>query len=168
MNITKKNKRNRFTFTLKTTLAAAAVVMIPVLAGCAAGTQEETVQTTMADTAEVSGAETVTGTNAPGTYRQVSSEEAAQMMESEKDYIILDVRRQDEFSSGHIPGAINIANETISEDSVKDVLPDKDQRIFIYCRSGNRSKQASEKLAQMGYNNIIEFGGIRSWKGAIE
>ena len=102
-----------------------------------------------------------------GEYRQVSSAEAQKLMGSESDYIILDVRRADEYASGHIPGAINVANETIVDKEPKE-LPDKDQLILVYCRSGNRSKQASQKLANMGYTNIVEFGGIGEWAGEIE
>ena len=87
------------------------------------------------------------------------------MMEKESGYIILDVRTQEEFEEKHIVGAINIPNEAIGSDDIPE-LPDKDQLIFVYCRSGNRSKQASEKLAKLGYTNIIEFGGINSWTGA--
>ena len=86
---------------------------------------------------------------------------------TDNDYIILDVRRDDEYAEGHIPGAINVANEDIS-DTEPSELPDKTQTIYVYCRSGNRSKQASEKLAALGYENIIEFGGIMDWTGDIE
>lgn len=102
--------------------------------------------------------------NGANSYRQVSSEEAATMMEEETDYIILDVRTQEEYEAAHIPGAICIPNETIGDEKI-EALPDKDQLILIYCRSGNRSKQASEKLAKQGYTNIVEFGGINSWTG---
>ena len=98
------------------------------------------------------------------TYGQVSPEEAAAMMEEETDYIILDVRTQEEYETAHIPGAICIPNETIGTGDIPE-LPDKDQLILVYCRSGNRSKQASEKLAKQGYTNIVEFGGINSWTG---
>lgn len=86
------------------------------------------------------------------------------MMEKEKDYIILDVRRPDEFAEKHIPGAINIPNEIIGTEEIKE-LPNKKQLILVYCRSGNRSKQASEKLVKLGYTNIVEFGGIIDWTG---
>ena len=98
------------------------------------------------------------------TYRQVSPEEAAAMMEEETDYIILDVRTQEEYETAHIPGAICIPNETIGTEDIPE-LPDKEQLILVYCRSGNRSKQASEKLVNQGYTNIVEFGGINSWTG---
>lgn len=98
------------------------------------------------------------------TYRQVNAEEAAIMMEEESSYIILDVRTAQEYSEKHIPGAINIPNETIGTEDIPE-LPDKEQLILVYCRSGNRSKQASEKLVKLGYTNIVEFGGINDWTG---
>ena len=97
-------------------------------------------------------------------YRQVTMEEAAAMMREESGYIILDVRTAEEYSEKHIPGAINIPNETIGADDIPE-LPDKDQLILIYCRSGNRSKQAADKLVKLGYTNIVEFGGINDWTG---
>ena len=97
-------------------------------------------------------------------YRQINMDEAITMMEEESSYIILDVRTPEEFADNHIPGAINIPNETISTEEIPE-LPDKDQLILVYCRSGNRSKQASEKLAALGYTNIVEFGGINDWPG---
>ena len=86
------------------------------------------------------------------------------MMAKDDGHVIVDVRRQDEYDAGHIPGAILIPNESIDKERPKD-LPDLDQIIFVYCRSGRRSKEASEKLAQMGYKNIYEFGGIITWPG---
>jgi rhodanese-related sulfurtransferase len=91
-------------------------------------------------------------------------EDAIAIMEEETGYILLDVRTPEEFRENHIPGAMNIANETIGPEVIQQ-LPDRDQLILVYCRSGNRSKQASEKLADMGYTNIVEFGGINSWPG---
>lgn len=107
------------------------------------------------------------GCNAPvesGSYLQISTRDAIAMMEEETDYIILDVRTAEEFKERRIPGAINIPNETIGNDEIPE-LPDKEQLILVYCRSGNRSKQASEKLAALGYTNIVEFGGINDWPG---
>ena len=89
------------------------------------------------------------------------------MMEKDDGHIIVDVRRQDEYDEGHIKGAILIPNESISDKKPKE-LPDLDQIILIYCRSGRRSKEASQKLADMGYTNIYEFGGINTWTGEIE
>ena len=97
-------------------------------------------------------------------YRQISTDEAIAMMEEENDYIILDVRTPEEFAEKHIPDAINIPNETIGTEEIPE-LPDKEQLILVYCRSGNRSKQASEKLVRLGYTNIVEFGGINDWPG---
>ena len=84
-------------------------------------------------------------------------------MDSEKDYIILDVRTQEEYSQGHIPNAILIPHYSISDES-KEILKDKEQLILVYCRSGNRSKVAAEALTELGYTNVVEFGGINDWK----
>ena len=104
------------------------------------------------------------GNKAEVSYTQIGMDEAVSMMEEEKDYIILDVRTPKEFAEKHIPGAINIPNETIGNDEIEE-LPEKEQLILVYCRSGNRSKQASVKLAALGYTNIYEFGGINEWTG---
>lgn len=101
----------------------------------------------------------------PG-YRQINMDEAIAMMEGESDYILLDVRTPEEFAEKHIPGAINIANETIGSEEIPE-LPDKGQLILVYCRSGNRSKQASQKLADLGYTDIVEIGGINDWPGEV-
>ena len=100
-------------------------------------------------------------------YKSISMSEAEDMMKNEKDYIILDVRTAEEYKEGHIPNAINVANETIGEDEIAE-LPDKDQLIMVYCRSGRRSKLAASKLVKLGYTNIVEIGGIIDWKGDIE
>ncbi len=100
------------------------------------------------------------------TYTQINQEKAREMMTADDGHIIVDVRRADEYASGHIPGAILIPNESIGTEQ-PDQLPDKDQIILIYCRSGNRSKQAAQKLANMGYTNIYEFGGINTWTGEV-
>ena len=99
-----------------------------------------------------------------GTYRQITAQEAAELMESETGYIVLDVRTPAEYAERHIPGAINVPNETIGSTSPEQ-LPDRKQLILVYCRSGNRSKQAADKLVALGYTNIVEFGGINSWPG---
>ena len=114
------------------------LVTLLLLAGCAAPTQE-----------------------ASG-YRQISMEEAIAIMEEESGYIILDVRTAEEFREKHIPGAVNIANEQIGNEQIPQ-LPDKDQLILVYCRSGRRSKLAAQDLADLGYTNVKEFGGIIDW-----
>lgn len=101
------------------------------------------------------------------TYTSISMREAKEIFKQDGTYMIVDVRRPDEFETGHIPGAINIPNEEIGTEQISE-LPDKNQTIYIYCRSGNRSKAASEKLVAQGYKNIIEFGGIIDWTGEIE
>ena len=106
------------------------------------------------------------GGKSSNTYRQISMDEAGAMMAEETGYIILDVRRADEFATGHIPNAINVANESISTEAIPE-LPDKNQLIMVYCRSGRRSKEAAEKLVKLGYTNIVEFCGIFDWKGEI-
>lgn len=95
------------------------------------------------------------------TYEQISPQEAKERMNKETDVIILDVRTQEEYDSGHIKNAVCLPNEDIS--SEPEMLPDKGQQILVYCRSGNRSKQAAQKLADMGYENVLEFGGILDW-----
>lgn len=97
-------------------------------------------------------------------YSQISMEEAVTKMEEEENYIILDVRTAEEYEEKHIPDAINIPNESIGTEELPE-LPDKNQLILVYCRSGNRSKQASQKLADLGYTNVVEFGGIIDWTG---
>ena len=107
-----------------------------------------------------------TSNNQTNTYRQITMDEAVAMMAEESGYIILDVRRPDEFAAGHIPNAINVLNESIGTTEIPE-LPDKNQLIMVYCRSGRRSKEAAEKLVKLGYTNIVEFGGILDWKGEI-
>ena len=97
-------------------------------------------------------------------YQQVNAEQAMKIMSEQSDYIILDVRTPSEFDAKHIVGAINIPNKEIGKEELPQ-LPDKEQLILVYCRSGNRSKQASQKLVDLGYTNIVEFGGIIDWTG---
>ncbi|MCQ2529044.1 MAG: rhodanese-like domain-containing protein [Saccharofermentans sp.] len=139
------------------------VLSAMVMSGCSERSDETTTQTSKA----METIETEETTMSANTYTSISMDEARTIFEQDGDYIIVDVRRADEFAEGHIPGAINIANESISTEMPSE-LPDKNQVIYIYCRSGNRSKQASEKLAAMGYTNIIELGGIIDWTGDVE
>ncbi|MCR5771277.1 MAG: rhodanese-like domain-containing protein [Butyrivibrio sp.] len=129
-------------------LIIAIVAAILCLTGCSAANNNQT-----DDTME-------------GTYMQISQEKAMEMMKLDDGHVIVDVRRQDEYDMGHIKGAILIPNETIGTTQPEE-LPDLDQIILVYCRSGNRSKDASQKLADMGYTNIYEFGGINTWTGDI-
>ena len=100
-------------------------------------------------------------------YVNITAEEAKQIMDAEEGYIILDVRTQEEYDEGHIPGAIVISHEEIAE-RAEEVLTDKDQLILVYCRSGRRSKLAAEALVELGYTNIKEFGGIIDWPYEME
>ena len=100
-------------------------------------------------------------------YVNITAEEAKQIMDSQEGYIILDVRTQEEYDQGHIPGAIVISHEEIAE-KAEEVLADKNQLILVYCRSGRRSKLAAEALVELGYTNIKEFGGIIDWPYEVE
>ena len=144
-------------------LLAAAVLLAVLLVACGDKSENNTEKETGAAGTEVNEDMNNEQTN---TYRQISMDEAVTMMAQETDYIILDVRRPDEFAAGHIPNAINVANETIGTEEIPE-LPDKDQLIMVYCRSGRRSKEASEKLVKLGYTNIVEFGGILDYTGEV-
>ena len=98
-------------------------------------------------------------------YRQISMQEAAAEMQ-QPDVLLVDVRTPEEYAAGHIPGAINLPNETIGTEPPAQ-LPDKAQTVLVYCRSGNRSKDAARKLAGQGYTGIVEIGGIRDWTGEL-
>ncbi|MCR5175990.1 MAG: rhodanese-like domain-containing protein [Anaerovibrio sp.] len=132
---------------MKITIAVVIVAVVLVLLGCG----HKAVSSTGDDS---------------GNFRQVSSDEGRRLMAEGSGYIIVDVRTRQEYDNGHIPKAICIPNESIDQ-TPPDELKDKNQEIFVYCRSGRRSKQAAQKLANMGYTNIIEFGGINDWRGEI-
>ena len=100
-------------------------------------------------------------------FVNITAEKAKQLMDTEENYIILDVRTQEEYDQGHIPGAILIPDNRIDADAEK-ILTDKNQLILVYCRSGRRSKLAAERLVQLGYTNIKEFGGILDWPYEVE
>lgn len=102
------------------------------------------------------------GSTADNSYQQITQEEAKEMMDTQ-EVIVLDVREQNEYDSGHIPGAVLLPVGTIDEDTATAVIPEKDSTVLVYCRSGNRSKTASSALAELGYTNIYEFGGINTW-----
>ena len=99
-------------------------------------------------------------------YVNITAKEAKEIMDTEKDYVILDVREKDEYDEGHIEGAILIPHEEITQ-KAEEMIPDKDKLILVYCRSGRRSKIASEALVKLGYTNIKEFGGIIDWEYGI-
>lgn len=122
-------------------------------------------------TGTVSGAEPGTGAGAgaeSAAFKMVSMDEGLKLMSKDSDFVLLDVRRPDEFEAGHIPGAVQLTNETMTEENTLAVLPDKNQTVYVYCRSGRRSKLASQKLVDYGYKNVIEIGGILDYKGEIE
>lgn len=100
-------------------------------------------------------------------YQQISQEEAKEMMDNQ-EVLILDVREQDEYDSGHIPGAVLLPVGSITEESAAEVIPEKDATVLVYCRSGNRSKTAAKALAELGYTGIYEFGGITTWPYDVE
>ena len=100
-------------------------------------------------------------------YRQITQEQAKEMMKADDGHIVVDVRRLDEYDAGHIPGAICVPNESITDKQPAE-LPDLDQIILVYCRTGRRSKEASQKLFDIGYTNIYEFGGIVDWTGETQ
>ncbi len=95
-------------------------------------------------------------------YKNITAEEAKDIMDTESGYVILDVRTQEEFTQGHIPEAVNLDYQEIAL-KAEELLPDKNQKILIYCRSGRRSKIAAQELLDMGYTNLYEFGGIIDW-----
>ena len=101
-----------------------------------------------------------------GTYKHISQAEAMKIMAGDEPYVIVDVRRPDEFAKGHIPGAINVPNEGIADEQPAE-LPDLDQVLLVHCQTGRRSAAASKKLADIGYTRVLEFGGIMTWKGEV-
>ena len=114
----------------------------------------------------------LTGCGAAGTseengYTHISQEEAKEMMDTQ-DVLILDVREQEEYDSGHIPDAVLLPVGTITEETAAEVIPEKDTTVLVYCRSGNRSKTAAKTLTGLGYTNIYEFGGITTWPYEVE
>ena len=131
------------------------LAVILLLTGCSSGSQKMDGSSQIMD-----------GEDMIQSYTQISQEEAKEMMAKEDGHIVVDVRGQDEYDAGHIPGAILIPNESIGTERPAE-LPDLDQIIMIYCRSGRRSKEAAQKLADMGYTMIYEFGEISTWTGEI-
>lgn len=133
-------------------LALAIITVATVFAGCTQKTSNEQTEATQVNI---------------GTYYQIPQDEAKKIMDEESDYIIVDAREQSEYDEGHIKGAIVIPYTEI-EQKAEEMLPDKEQLILVYCRSGRRSKIAAQSLANMGYTNVKEFGGIIEWQYGIE
>lgn len=133
-------------------LALAIITVATVFAGCTQKTGNEQTEATQVNI---------------GTYYQIPQDEAKRIMDEESDYIIVDAREQSEYDEGHIKGAIVIPYTEI-EQKAEEMLPDKEQLILVYCRSGRRSKIAAQSLANMGYTNVKEFGGIIDWQYGIE
>lgn len=100
-------------------------------------------------------------------YMNISAQEAKKLMDTQEGYVILDTREQEEYDQGHIPGAILLPHGSVM-DQAEEILPDKDQLILVYCRSGRRSKIAAEALVELGYTNVREFGGIIDWPYEVE
>ena len=132
--------------------ALAIITIASVFAGCTQKTDKEQTEATQVNI---------------GTYYQIPQDEAKRIMDEESDYIIVDAREQSEYDEGHIKGAIVIPYTEI-EQKAEEMLPDKEQLILVYCRSGRRSKIAAQSLANMGYTNVKEFGGIIDWQYGIE
>ena len=107
------------------------------------------------------------GTRQEPAYRQITQEEAKEKMDTQET-IILDVREQEEYDTGHIPGAVLLPVGTINAETAADVIPETDDTVLVYCRSGNRSKTAAQALAELGYTNVFEFGGISTWPYEVE
>ena len=107
------------------------------------------------------------GTTVENAYHQITQKAAKDMMDTQ-EVIVLDVREQDEFDAGHIPGAVLLPVGTITKDTAAAVIPELDSVVLVYCRSGNRSKTASRALADLGYSNVYEFGGINTWPYEVE
>ena len=133
-------------------LALAIITVATVFAGCTQKTNTEQTEATQVNI---------------GTYYQIPQDEAKRIMDEKSDYIIVDAREQSEYDEGHIKGAIVIPYTEI-EQKAEEMLPDKEQLILVYCRSGRRSKIAAQSLANMGYTNVKEFGGIIDWQYGIE
>lgn len=132
--------------------ALAIIIIITALAGCTEKTDTQQTEATQVNI---------------GTYYQITQDEAKRIMDEENDYMIVDAREQSEYDEGHIKGAIVIPYTEI-EQRAQELLPNKQQLILVYCRSGRRSKIAAQSLANMGYTNVKEFGGIIDWQYEIE
>ena len=134
---------------MKKTILALMLSFLMLLTACGAGSSE------------------AGGAASGAAYQEISQEKAKEMMDTQ-EVLILDVREQEEYDSGHIPGAVLLPVGSIDEETAADVIPESDTVVLVYCRSGNRSKKAAEALAELGYTGIYEFGGINTWPYEIE
>ena len=125
-------------------MTSAVLALVLILSGCSAGTGE------------------MSNTEAKGVYVRISAEEAKQIIDSGEEVIILDVRTEGEFNSGHIKDALLLPYDLI-ESQAEEMLPDKNAKILVYCRSGNRSAVGANSLLELGYTDVIDFGGISDW-----
>jgi rhodanese-related sulfurtransferase len=131
-------------------ILAILLIATMMIAGCAVQTQVTTLQSTTVESPE------------KAEYIKITAQEAKEIMDSEENVAIVDVRTAQEYAEGHIPDAILIPGTQI-RDLAPDLLPDLDQTILVYCRSGNRSETAARILIDMGYTNVLDFGGILDW-----
>lgn len=151
----------------KVILAALAVGVLLALSACSAAdkpkeTAGQTTETTQnAGNSMIQESQTAAGGAKEEAYHKITAEEAKKMMD-EGGVIVVDVRRADEYAEKHIPGAVLVPNEDIGEEQ-PELLPDKDAVLLVHCRTGIRSKQASDKLVELGYTNVYDFGGIADW-----
>lgn len=102
------------------------------------------------------------------TFKSVTMKEGLKMMSEDKDFVLLDVRHPEEYAEGHVPGAVQLTNETFTEADAARLISDRSKTVYVMCRSGRRSKQSSQKLVNFGYTNVIEIGGILDYDGPIE
>ena len=161
-----KRKKKMYEKTAAFLTAGMAAAML-VSCGIKGGTQEKkdaavTEETKAATEAAEVSVEESKEAEVKAEYHKISAEEAKNRMESGDDLILLDVRTEQEYENSHIPGAIVIPNESIGKETLKE-LPDLDQEILVYCRSGNRSAQAAKKMVEAGYTKVYDFGGIIDW-----
>ena len=156
---------NRRTFLIAASLAS--IVPLAGLTGCFGAAAGSNGSGNGNGNGNGNGSNATNDSSNSSSYQQVDAETAKEIMDTEDDYVILDARTQAEYDEGHIPGAILIPHDTVAT-AAEDALPDKDQLILVYCRSGNRSKQASRTLVDLGYTNVVEFGGINSWPYEVE
>lgn len=133
-------------------ILAVLLLTISISAGCAAKTSPDSSQTNSKGDENMTKAE----------YHKISQDEAKKRMDEHENSVIVDVRQENEYSEGHIKNAVLVPLDTIGDEKPA-ALPDLDQEILVYCRSGKRSEQAARKLVSLGYTKVYDFGGINTW-----